>query len=99
VKFYGGIVDDKAMVRSQVVNGDFALSEKWIIDKVTFIGLEKVKRFQEYEVEFRKRTNLKGKSVIKTRLDSSGQFVMVEVSKLWLPIGHDFKLELKPPRR
>lgn len=99
VRFSGGKEGGNVSVSSKVVNGEFALSQKWIINKVTFIGLEKAKRFQEYEVEFRKRTNLKGKSVMKASLDSSGQFVTVEVSKLWLPIGHDFKLELKLPRQ
>jgi alpha-glucosidase len=94
VKFYGGKLGSNVSVSSKVVNREFALSQKWIINKVTFVGLEKAKRFKEYEVE----TNLKGKSAIKVSLDSSGQFVIIKVSKLSLLIGHEFKLELKLPR-
>jgi alpha-glucosidase len=94
VRFYGGKLGSNVSISSKVVNGEFALSQKWIINKVTFIGLEKAKRFKEYEVE----TNLKRNSVIKVSLDNSRQFVIVEVSKLSLLIGQEFKLELKLPR-
>ncbi|KAK0578605.1 hypothetical protein LWI29_013116 [Acer saccharum] len=91
VKFYGGIVDDKAMVRSQVVNGDFALSEKWIIDKVTFIGLEKVKRLRRCKLSTSKGRKLVGKEI----MNSNAQFHTIEISKLSLLIGEEFKLEVE----
>lgn len=94
VRFYGGILGRTVSVSSKVVNGEFALSQKWIINKVTFVGLEKAKRLKEYEVKTSKSRN----SVIKVSLDSSGQFAIVEVSKLSLLIGQEFKLELKLPR-
>ncbi|GLT53416.1 hypothetical protein SLA2020_266860 [Shorea laevis] len=94
VRFYGGILGRNVSVSSKVVNGEFALSQKWIINKVTFVGLKKAKRLKEYEVKTSKSRN----SVIKVSLDSSGLFVIVEVSKLSLLIGQEFKLELKLPR-
>ncbi|KAG6642571.1 hypothetical protein I3843_09G145000 [Carya illinoinensis] len=87
VRFFGGIVGNKVSVSSEVVNGGYALSQKWIIDKVTFIGLENGKRL--------KGTKLNGKPVRNTYLDSHGQFLVVEVSKLSLLIGKEFKLELE----
>lgn len=39
VKFYSEIIGDMAMVRSNNINGEFALSKKWIGSKGTFIGL------------------------------------------------------------
>ena len=75
------------------MNGGFALSQKWIIDEVIFIGLKKGKRFKRYELETTNGTNLNGNSVIKESSDSLG-FLTVEVSKLSLLIGKEFELEL-----
>ena len=40
MRFFSQVVNGKATLRSTVENGGFALSRKWIIEKVTFIGLE-----------------------------------------------------------
>ncbi|PWA46947.1 glycosyl hydrolases family 31 protein [Artemisia annua] len=40
VRFFSEVVNGKATLRSTVENGGFALSRKWIIEKVTFIGME-----------------------------------------------------------
>nr|POE66063.1 alpha-glucosidase [Quercus suber] len=93
VRFYGGIVGNNVSVKSQVLNGGFALSQKWIIDKVIFIGLKKGKRLKRYDLETINGTNLNGNSVIKESFDSLG-FLTVEVSKLSILIGKEFKLEL-----
>ncbi|KAM4112544.1 hypothetical protein ACJW30_05G148500 [Castanea mollissima] len=93
VRFFGGIIGNKVSIKSHVVNGGFALSQKWIIDKVIFIGLKKGKSLKRYELETTNGTNLNGNSVIKESFDSLG-FVTVEVSNLLLLIGKEFKLEL-----
>ncbi|KAK9267738.1 hypothetical protein L1049_010171 [Liquidambar formosana] len=98
VRFYCGIVKDKVTVGSDVMNGGFALSQNWIIEKVTFIGLKKAKRLKEYELYTSKGTksaNSNEKSGIRTSFDSNGQFVIVEISELSLLIGEEFKLEAK----
>ncbi|KAJ6376733.1 hypothetical protein OIU76_025815 [Salix suchowensis] len=43
VRSYSGIVGDMAMVRSIIINGEHALSQNWMVSKVTFIGLEETK--------------------------------------------------------
>ncbi|KAG5255277.1 alpha-glucosidase [Salix suchowensis] len=52
VKFSGGIVgNNRIVVGSNVINGEFAVSQKWIIEKVTFLGLEKTKgQFDVHEI-------------------------------------------------
>ncbi|KAJ0888768.1 putative alpha-glucosidase [Helianthus annuus] len=40
VRFSSHVVGNKATLRSVVQNDDFAISQKWRVEKVTFIGLE-----------------------------------------------------------
>ncbi|KAH0985211.1 hypothetical protein GBA52_012388 [Prunus armeniaca] len=96
VRFYGGTGNGSVSVRSTVVNGGFALSQKWIIDKVTIIGLEKVDGLEGYTLNITKGANLKGgQSDIRASFDSNKRFVTVEISRLSILIGADFNLELK----
>ncbi|CAB4307053.1 unnamed protein product [Prunus armeniaca] len=96
VRFYGGTGNGSVSVRSTVVNGGFALSQKWIIDKVTIIGLEKVDGLEGYTLNITKGANLKGgHSDIRASFDSNKRFVTVEISRLSILIGADFNLELK----
>ncbi|KAM1917433.1 hypothetical protein ACFX13_037037 [Malus domestica] len=97
VRFYSGTEKGSVFVSSNVVNGGFALSEKWIIDKVTFIGLEKVGHgFEGYALNIAKGANLKGNSDMRASFDRNKQFVTVVISDLSILIGAEFKLELKP---
>ncbi|CAN6553527.1 unnamed protein product [Malus baccata var. baccata] len=97
VRFYSGTENGTVFVSSEVVNGGFALSEKWIIDKVTFIGLEKVGHGLEgYAFNVTKGANLNANSDIRASFDSSKQFVTVVISDISILIGSEFKLELKP---
>ncbi|VVA35075.1 PREDICTED: alpha-glucosidase [Prunus dulcis] len=96
VRFYCGTANGSVSVRSTVVNGGFALSQKWIIDKVTIIGLDKVDGLERYALNITKGANLKGgHSDIRASFDSNKRFVMVEISRLSILIGADFNLELK----
>ncbi|PQM43001.1 alpha-glucosidase [Prunus yedoensis var. nudiflora] len=60
VRFYCATENGSVSVRSTVVNGGFALSQKWIIDKVTIIGLDKVDGLEGYALNITKGANLKG---------------------------------------
>ncbi|KAK9286100.1 hypothetical protein L1049_014480 [Liquidambar formosana] len=95
VRFYGVVVGNYVTFVSDVVNGGFAVSQKWIIDKVTFIGLKKDRTLKGYELYTRMGTKSSAKSGIRTSSVGHGQFVIVEISGLSLPIGEEFKLELK----
>ncbi|KAJ6376726.1 hypothetical protein OIU76_025808 [Salix suchowensis] len=94
VKFYSEIVGDMALVRSNIINGEFALSQKWIVTKVTFIGLEKTKGFEWYELQTSKETK-SGNSDIKTSFNRNGELHMLEMSDFRLFLGEEFKLEVK----
>ncbi|KAM7524774.1 hypothetical protein LguiA_014676 [Lonicera macranthoides] len=88
VRFYGGIVGGELVVRSEVVNGAFASNEKWVIEKVTILGLKKkVIRM----VGSKLNVNL-GISI-----DGNG-FVRAEILGFSLLIGEEFKLKLKLER-
>ncbi|KAM7530346.1 hypothetical protein LguiB_033756 [Lonicera macranthoides] len=88
VRFYGGIVGGELVVRSEVVNGAFASNEKWVIEKVTILGLKK------------KVIRMVGSKLnvnLGIRIDGNG-FVRAEILGLSLLIGEEFKLKLKLER-
>ncbi|GAY49130.1 hypothetical protein CUMW_116930 [Citrus unshiu] len=96
VRFYSQMIKSNVNIRSEVLNGDFALGQKWIIDKVTFIGLEKFKRLKGYKLKTcTGRKLIKNSPVIKASVNSNAQFLTVEISKLSLLIGEEFKLDLE----
>ncbi|KAJ4702567.1 alpha-glucosidase-like [Melia azedarach] len=96
VRFYSRIVKNIIEVTSEVVNGDFALSQRWIIDKVTLIGLEKLKKFKGYELTTSRETNMiKDSTAIKESINSDTGFLTIEISMLSLLIGEKFKLDLE----
>ena len=95
VRFYGASCGENVFVRSEVKNGEFALSQKWIINKVTFIGLEKIGRLKGIELSTANRTNLYANPIMKTKSDNNAKFQVVEISRLMLPVGREFNLQLR----
>lgn len=100
VRFYGALNNNSVSVTSNVTNERFALDQRWIIDRVTFLGIPKHKKVNGMdlavnELNIVNRTNSMRKTVMRTRLDSSSQFVIVEVSKLSQLIGKEFKLDIE----
>ncbi|MED6193606.1 hypothetical protein PIB30_021258 [Stylosanthes scabra] len=88
VSFYGALQKKSVFVASNVTNGRFALDQKWIIDKVTFLGIPK-----DTELNIENGTSSMRKMV--THVTNSSEFVSIEVSKLSQPIGKAFKLEIQ----
>ncbi|XP_030549181.2 alpha-glucosidase-like [Rhodamnia argentea] len=99
VRFYCGKTGNGVVVGSEVVNGEFALIEKWVIDKVTILGLRKgtgmtrLRGNELYNDEEAKSGHRTEKTVGKS--SDGGEFVILEVSRLSLPLGKAFKLEVK----
>ncbi|KAJ1414369.1 Glycosyl hydrolase, all-beta [Sesbania bispinosa] len=102
VRFYGALRNNSVFVTSKVTNARFALDQRWMIDKVTFLGIpkHKIKSLDRMdlggnELSIVNGTNSMRKADVKTQFDSSSQFVSVEVSKLSQLIGEEFWLETK----
>ncbi|XP_056161899.1 alpha-glucosidase-like [Syzygium oleosum] len=99
VKFYCEKTGNDVTVRSEVVNGEFALMEKWVIDKVTILGLRKGTRMagQRGHELYNDVEAKSGQRTVKTVGKSSdgGEFVIAEVSGLSLLLGKEFKLKVK----
>ncbi|GMI92002.1 alpha-glucosidase [Hibiscus trionum] len=95
VRFHGAVAVDNVSVRSEVENGEYALSQKWIITKATFVGLEKSRRVKGFELSTGSTTNLYRNPVLMVNLDVDAEFQVVELTKLMLPVGKEFNLQLK----
>ena len=96
VNFYARVEETKAIVGSKVVNGGFALSQKWIINKVTLIGLTKAqaKRVKGFEIYTNVGTKTIADSLLKVDFGDNRKFVVMETENLSLPIGKAFELRL-----
>lgn len=95
VRFESGVVGNGLVLESKVLNGEFALSQNWIIDGVTVLGLKR---------EFNKirgcdlvgRVNMDDVNLgIEVEDDNNG-FLKLELSKMSLPIGKEFRIEIAP---
>ncbi|KAK6930655.1 Glycoside hydrolase family 31 [Dillenia turbinata] len=97
VKFYANLTGNVLTIGSQVVNAEFALSQKWVIDEVTLLGLEKGKRLEGHNglPHGIMNPSLKRHSDFRASFVDSDQFVTVQLLGLSLVIGEEFKLELK----
>ncbi|KAK9022422.1 hypothetical protein V6N11_002688 [Hibiscus sabdariffa] len=95
VRFYGTDAGDNVFVRSEVENGEYALGQKWIINKVTFVGLEKSRRVKGFYLSSASTASLNVNPVLKSKLDANTGFQVVEITGLMLPVGKEFSLQLK----
>ncbi|KAK4270859.1 hypothetical protein QN277_019627 [Acacia crassicarpa] len=103
VRFNGALSNNNTVfVASEVSNGSFAQAQKWMINKVTFIGIPtRNKTLTTESWENRKLHIVKGttkteeRAVVKAQLNT--QFVTIEVSNLTLPIGEAFWVEHEIP--
>ncbi|GMH26032.1 hypothetical protein Nepgr_027875 [Nepenthes gracilis] len=95
VKFYGEMMDNnRAIVESDVVNREYALSRKLVVDKVTILGLKKGKKIKGYDIQAT-AARTRGDMLVMTSYSCDGPFMVVEISGLKLLIGEDFKLKLE----
>ncbi|CAI9089534.1 OLC1v1024121C2 [Oldenlandia corymbosa var. corymbosa] len=99
VQFSGYQIHDKntitVTVESRVLNPNFALRQRWIITKVTLIGLENVGGLRSYQARSsRRRERRNHQNTGSSKFKVKGQFASVEISGLEILIGEEFTLEL-----
>lgn len=96
VKFRCYLNGKSVVLRSEVVNPEYASRMKWSIGKVTFVGFENVESVKTYEVRTGERLRGPRISLLKTVVDDDDpKFMSVEVSRLSLLVGKKFEMRLK----
>ncbi|KAL9240490.1 hypothetical protein vseg_014701 [Gypsophila vaccaria] len=95
VKFSAELRSGNVTIKSNVTNGNYAITQKWVLDKVTILGLPKGVQINEYTVQQRGRTTKSDKLGLRSSYDNEGKFVVTEMSSLRLAIGQEFKIELE----
>ncbi|KAL5727839.1 alpha-glucosidase [Ranunculus cassubicifolius] len=92
VSFLSRVQGDEVKIQSEVLNGDFALAQNWVIEKITFIGLKPKTMLQEDMFNLEKK-NLENKSNMKVSFSANGG--VAEVSGLHFLIGKKFELSFQ----
>ncbi|KAH6758880.1 Glycosyl hydrolases family 31 protein [Perilla frutescens var. frutescens] len=95
VTFSSGLIGNRVILESKVLNGEFALSQKWMIDKATILGVkrdfnkvrgcDRVSRMKMEDVNFAAEV-----------VDNNNGLLTLELSKLSLPVGKEFSIEIAP---
>ncbi|CAA0832256.1 Glycosyl hydrolases family 31 protein [Striga hermonthica] len=90
VRFESRLVGYTLILESKVLNGDFALGQKWIVGKVTVLGLRtcfgKIKgcRLVANGINRREKFAVEG---------GKNGFMILEVVNLSVPVGEEFRME------
>ncbi|CAI9788021.1 unnamed protein product [Fraxinus pennsylvanica] len=98
IKFNSGIVRNRIILRSEVLNEEFAVNQKWIVDKVTFLGLNKsFNKIKRYNLVTGTGVKENRRLDISIKANSNG-YVNVEISNLSILVGKEFVLEIAPKK-
>ncbi|KAL5731562.1 alpha-glucosidase [Ranunculus cassubicifolius] len=92
VGFTSGVQGDRVKIKSEVTKGEFALGQKWVIEKINFVGFEPKTMFREYMLNIDGK-NINNDSDMKVRFKAKGG--VAEVSGLNLLIGKEFDLSFR----
>ncbi|KAL8549486.1 hypothetical protein ACS0TY_008357 [Phlomoides rotata] len=95
VSFNSGLENNSLVIESLVENGNFSITQKWIVDEVIVVGLKN--DFNKVGgVEIVRGTRVDEEDLVINTVANEGGFITVEVSKLSLLVGKDFRVEIKP---
>ncbi|KAI3839768.1 hypothetical protein MKW98_010073 [Papaver atlanticum] len=95
VRFSSRVSGDKLTIQSEVTNGQFAKDQKWVIEKIVFVGLKKKKSslFGRQTWNLVQRTN--NVPAPKVAFDWKGTFGVAEVTGLSQTIAKNFNLKFQ----
>ncbi|XP_042492824.1 alpha-glucosidase-like isoform X2 [Macadamia integrifolia] len=94
MRFYGKVAGNETSVRSEVVNGEYAVSEKWVLTKVSFIGLKQTNRFNRYQL-YLNGIKLNNKTGVRVNLKKNGGFGTADITGLSVLMGKNFEIKLQ----
>ncbi|KAL2474780.1 Glycosyl hydrolase family 31 protein [Abeliophyllum distichum] len=92
IQYNGRISGSTVTAESNVINR--ALSQKWIVENVTFLGLKNVTKLKSHELIMITGAKWIKNSGVRTSLKASGQFAVVEMIGMSILMGNEFKLKL-----
>ncbi|RYQ79207.1 hypothetical protein Ahy_Scaffold6g107915 [Arachis hypogaea] len=93
VRFYAVLHNNGVFITSDIVNARFALDQRLIIEKITFLGIPKKKRLSKVNLASNELNIENG--IVQTHADNLSQFISIEVSALSQLIGEKFELEIE----
>ncbi|KAG9439642.1 hypothetical protein H6P81_019807 [Aristolochia fimbriata] len=94
VKFYGSFKGFEVGLRSEVMNGKYAVTQKLTVSKVTFLGLKTKSGVAKVVLKGNRTTIGRGSLVTKVQ-EQGDKYAVVEVSELRILIGEAFELKLR----
>nr|3W37_A Chain A, Alpha-glucosidase [Beta vulgaris]3W38_A Chain A, Alpha-glucosidase [Beta vulgaris]3WEL_A Chain A, Alpha-glucosidase [Beta vulgaris]3WEM_A Chain A, Alpha-glucosidase [Beta vulgaris]3WEN_A Chain A, Alpha-glucosidase [Beta vulgaris]3WEO_A Chain A, Alpha-glucosidase [Beta vulgaris]BAM74081.1 alpha-glucosidase [Beta vulgaris] len=95
VRFFAESGINNLTISSEVVNRGYAMSQRWVMDKITILGLKRRVRIKEYTVQ-KDAGAIKIKGLgLRTSSHNQGGFVVSVISDLRQLVGQAFKLELE----
>ncbi|XP_060191815.1 alpha-glucosidase-like [Lycium barbarum] len=97
VRFSGNIIGNKIVIKSEVVNGQYALDQGLVLEKVTLLGLKNVRGLKGYELVCCMESDQQGNITMKGNIEQSALFATVEISGMSILVGKEFKLEILSP--
>ncbi|KAL8151625.1 hypothetical protein V2J09_021433 [Rumex salicifolius] len=97
VNFYAGLrMGNKLSISSTVVDGRFALSRGWVINKITILGLKKDQEMKGYTVQAGMgRTRVANARGTRAFSQENSDFQVIEIPKLRLLVGRNFNIEVE----
>ncbi|GAA0140753.1 glucosidase [Lithospermum erythrorhizon] len=94
IRLNGNINGSTIIIKTEVENGEYAVNQNLIIERVTLLGLKNVSKIKSYNVTTSKGVEKLLNTSVISILEVGGQFSTLEISGLSILLGEEFKLEV-----